>query len=206
MAGSGSVTTSLPHFPQPLLPTPQESLAKALGEQGIPPGAYPLTLSRVRTWTLSPSSRWRPHQDGEGADPGALSHQLDDTALQAAISNSRPPDRGQPHGMRILSPSLDWGKSSLFLPYLPKRGGAARPERPRQDVRKTLVSGTKQDGSVCVARHCPRGEYHQAPSPTTHKHTYHPSPRVLAITMLTRRGPNNNNTIMPATICVELLL
>ena len=165
MAGSGSVTTSLPHFPQPLLPTPQESLAKALGKQGIPPGAHPLTLSRVRTWTLSPSSRWRPHQDGEGADPGALSHQLDDTALQAAISNSRPPDRGQPHGMRILSPSLDWGNSSLFLPNLLKRGGAAGPERPRQDVRKTLVSGTKQDGGVCAARHCPRGEYHQAPSP-----------------------------------------
>lgn len=51
----------------------------------------------------------------EGADPGVLSHQLDDTALRAAISNSRPLDRGQPHEMRNLSPYVGGGTPILFL-------------------------------------------------------------------------------------------
>lgn len=145
----------------------------------------PPTLSGVRTWTRSPSTR-RPHQAGEGADPGALSHQLDDTALQAAINNSRPPDRGQPHEMRLRSLLPDRGNSK---PVSPKHAqeGRGSPERPWQDMRKTLLSGTKREGVWTARHHLPRGEsIIPVPAPLPHnKRTYHSSSRVLAIPKLT---------------------
>lgn len=88
-----------------------------------------------------------------------------------AVSNTRPPDRGQPHEVRKLSPFVGWGIPSLFLLNLPEMGGAARPETPRQEMGKTLVSVMKQKG-VYRARHCPREEHH--PSPRPHPQTHLP--------------------------------
>lgn len=59
----------LPHFPSPpSTTTTQFSQDPGRGgrKQDIPPGGLPLSLTRVIAWTLSPSTRWRPHQDGKG--------------------------------------------------------------------------------------------------------------------------------------------
>lgn len=118
------------HIPFPISPVPSSNTTTQFSQgpgrgdrkQDTPPGGHSLSLTGVIAWTLSSSPRQRPHQNGEGADPGALSHQLDDTALQAAISNSRPPDRGQPHEMRNLSPYLGWGNSKSVSPKPAREG------------------------------------------------------------------------------------
>lgn len=102
--------------------------------------------------------------------------------------------------MRLRSPLPGRGNSK---PVSPKHAqeGRGSPERPWQDVRKTLVSGTKREGVWTARRHLPEGRASFQCLPCPHnKHTYHSSSRVLAIPMLTGRDANNNyNTIVLTT-------
>jgi hypothetical protein len=160
------VTTSPSPLPQPLLPIPQQSSVKEPGGDVRAGHTYPWwvlhnpdLLTRDIVWTLNPSLRWRLQQDGEGADPGAPSHQLGDAPLHAAINISRSPHQGPPQEMRNHS-LLERGNSKPFLQTCQRR----------QDVGETLpTSGMKQ--KMCIQDMAPGKSITKYALPTTNTRT-----------------------------------